>query len=65
MTLPIKKRINTELFIDRKKGFSYKREIIIADLLGEGKAETAGKQGQPVWNDLHYMEGKTNLQQPV
>jgi len=47
MTFPIKKRINSELFIDRKQGFIYKREIKkwimkISDLLEEGKTETAG-----------------------
>jgi len=59
MTFPIKKRINTQLFIDRNKGFRYKtvkpneeaeqkREINngsikITNFLEEGKTETAGK----------------------
>jgi len=53
------------------KGFIYKRDIKkqikkISDLLEEGKTEKAGKVNagmktmQPVWNNLHYMEGKTN-----
>jgi len=42
MTFPIKKRINTELFIDRKQGLLYKREIKkwikkLSDLTEEGK----------------------------
>jgi len=40
------------------------------DLFEEGRTEMAGKKcgmktRQPVWNDLRYIEGKTNLQQPV
>jgi len=68
MTFPIKKRINTDQFID---SFIYKREVKkrikkISDLLEEGKTVTARKVNagmktwHPIWNRLHYMEGKTN-----
>jgi len=81
MTFPIKKKINTELFIDRNEWLYIQREdketdqenILIrewikkiSNLSEEGETETAGKVNarmntwQPVWNNLHYMEGKTN-----
>jgi len=82
MTFPIKKRISTELFINRKQAlYTYKRDKerimrnilikinvsrIITDLFKEGRTETAGKENvgmktrQPVWNDLHFTEGKAN-----
>jgi len=39
MTFPIRKRINTELFIDRNKGFTYK----IVKLSEEGDKERTKK----------------------
>jgi len=70
-TFPIKKKTNTELFIDGKQGLyklKGKRDQIkkITDLCAESKTEMTGienagmKTRQPVWNDLHYMEGKAN-----
>jgi len=58
------------------RGFMYKREIKnrikkISHPLEEGKTEPSGKANprmktrQHVWNDLNYMEGKTNYWQPV
>jgi len=48
MTIPIKKRINTELFIDGKHGLylqnGIKRRIKqISNLIEEGKLKKAGK----------------------
>jgi len=39
----------------------------ITDFFEEGRTEIAVKEKtrQPVWNDLHYTEGKTSYQQPV
>jgi len=70
-TFPIKKRINAELFIYMKQGLfiqkgDKERMKKIMNLLEEGRTETAGKENavmksmQPVWNDLHYTDGKTN-----
>jgi len=75
VTFPIKKRINAELFellLKVNRGFIHKREIKklikkLFDLSEKDKLKLAGKYNagmkklwEPVWNDLHYMEGKTN-----
>jgi len=67
-TIPIKKRSNTELFIDRKqwlfiqKGDKETDYEKLSDLIKEDKVKSSGMKTlwQPVWNDLHRMEGKTS-----
>jgi len=73
-TFPIKKRTNNELFIDGKQGLytQIKRRVRIrmSDLSEEGEPKQRDiicgmKIQEPVWNDLHFMEGKTNKRQPI
>jgi len=69
MTFPIEKRINAELFIDRKQGLYLQKgdqETFLTSLKRLNRNRRGSKAGQktlrqPVWNDITLQGRKDKL----